>query len=301
MSEYFSRMIRASITGSHARLAIPVAILTIVFAINPADAREVIVQGEPVPPTEAARLDPVCKLIIVEQPMVHLEQRRKEFAQLFDKPEYRMAKNADWFHHRCWAMISKQRSFAAYSPKSRLKYSPKWYAKLFHDDMNYIFKVAPSNWKYMPQMLYEDGDMYLIERDYGNASKNAIRAIGLDPQYSRSYELLADTYSQMGNKKKALEATTEGLKHDPTSKRLIRRHVELGGTPPVVAAQPAAEESTAIESPLAPIEPTPIAEPVKTPAAVVEAPATGPQEVQAAPPTVAPPQSKTNPYCRFCP
>lgn len=300
MSEYFSRMIRACITGNHAGLAMLVAILMIVFSINPANAREVIVQGEPVSPTEAARLDPVCKLIIVEQPMIHLEQRRKEFAQLFDRPEYHMAKNADWVHHRCWAMISKQRSFAAYSPKSRLKYSPKWYAKLFHDDMNYIFKVAPSNWKYMPQMLYEDGDMYLIQRDYGNASKNAIRAIGLDPKYSRSYELLADTYSQMGNKRKALETTTEGLKHDPTSKRLIRRHVELGGTPPVVAAQPAAEASAAIEPPLAPIEPAPVTEPVETPS-VVNAPATDAQEVQAAPPPAAPPQSKTNPYCRFCP
>jgi hypothetical protein len=45
--------------------------------------------------------------------------------------------------------------------------------------MNYIFKVAPPNWKYAA-VLYEDGDMYLIQR-LRQCQQNAIRAIGWTP------------------------------------------------------------------------------------------------------------------------
>lgn len=272
--------------------SIPIALISPIHA----HAAGAVVQGEPVSPTEASRLEPVCRLIIVDQPMVHLEQKQEQYAQLFDRPEFHLAKNATWVHHRCWAMISKQRHFAAYAPNSKLKYSPMWYTRLFHDDMNYIFKVAPSDWEYMPQMLYEDGAMFLIERNYGKASSSAIRAIGLNPKYSRAYELLADTYSQMGNKKKALETTTAGLKHDPRSKRLIRRHVELGGRPPVVEDLPAEIPAKELQEPLVETKP------VVTPQPTIENKAIDtPKNSHSETSPTTQQGNKTNPYCRFCP
>jgi len=115
------------------------------------------------------------------------------------------------------------------------------------------------------------------------------------------YQALADHFYETGNKEKALEMSTEGLKRNPNSTGLKRRYTEFGGklpypealaetipgvetnvmVKPVDKSEPSeAKGEAASDSPdpnkLSTIEPSPQAEPAKI-------------------------GSPKNPYCRFCP
>lgn len=202
--------------------------LASVFLFLSVHASGAIVRGEPVTPAEAASLAPVCKLILIEKPNAHLNRiAQKQNAALFDRPEYRMAKNAIHLHHWCWAAVSRYRYFSATSSQK------KWgYKTAFYDDMDYVIRNMGPNWPYMPLMHVEKGEMYLLDKNYGGAATEAISAINQAPTFARSHVLLVNAYNAMGQKTKALEAATEGLKYSPTSGTLKKLYGEMGGVKP---------------------------------------------------------------------
>jgi len=140
----------------------------------------------------------------------------------------------------------------------------------------------------------------------GEAAVEYIKALRYTPSSSAIYLALADFYQETGDKPKALEMVTEGLRRNPDSKGLKRRYTELGGKLPypetvtkampaeVAGATPPSGEtaSQAADAPPGQIkfkmegkaEPVP-ASAQTTPAEPVAAPKIG---------------SPTNPYCRFC-
>ena len=74
------------------------------------------IRGEPLTQAEIAVLPAVCKLIVVEQPNIHLgagDGPLKEFAPIFEEPQYQLAKGNPHLHHYCWALVSTQRYFRA--------------------------------------------------------------------------------------------------------------------------------------------------------------------------------------------
>lgn len=272
-----------------------------IFLSMSAFATEAIVRDEPVTPAEAASLVPVCKLILIEKPNVHISHTSQvQNAALFDRPEYRMAKNAIHLHHWCRAAVLRDRYFHA---KTSLK---KWgYKTDFHDEMNYVITNMGPSWPYMPLMHVENGEMYLLDKKYGEAAAEALSAIKQAPTFARGHVLLVNTYSAMGQKDKALEMATEGLKYNPASGTLKQLYGELGGSKPypepyakppepsqeVTSQQPAQTKSDDTKSTdEAVTSPQPSSPPVEA------APAPAPADSAA-------PEAPQGPkkYCRFCP
>jgi len=116
------------------------------------------------------------------------------------------------------------------------------------------------------------------------------------------YIAVADNYKESGNKTKALELVTEGLKINPDSKGLKRRYTELGGKLPYPEA---VDKTTPVEGSKVenkPEEKLGVEQPPREAASEV-ADADKPAAQIETIPQVEPPKigSPKNPYCRFCP
>lgn len=254
-------------------------------------AAQTEVRGEPLTQGEIISLPPVCKLILIDKPLSHLEYvgGEQQNAALFDRPEYRMAKNAIHLHHWCWATVSRERYFRASSSQAKFAYK-----EMFHDDIDYVIRNMRPDWEYMPFMHAEKGDMYWWDKNYVGAISEAQKALDQAPDFAKAYILQARTYRALNQKDKALAAATEGLKRNPTSRALKRLYDQVGGKHPYPEpySTPQEQESAA---------PSPQAESLSGAAAAGTEQSKQP-ESQVAPPT-APSENtpKPNPYCRFCP
>jgi tetratricopeptide (TPR) repeat protein len=290
--------------------------LVVILEAVAAPGQAAVVRGETVTAAETAAMPPVCRLIVVEKPNAHIDQyAQRKNAALFDRPEYRMAKNATHVHHWCRAVISRQRYYAARTQQQRRAYMGD-----FYDEMDYVIRNMDPAWPYMPMMHAEKGEMYLLDKKYAEAMNHALSAIKLNPAFARGYVLLVNTYIGMGQKDKALEAATEGVKRNPASSALKKMYDDLGGVKPYPAepvatpAKPALEPEAKPEA--KPEEQDPSAlPPVSTgefksadeEAAVVH-PLRSPEEVAPPPESAAPSPESAAPapagpkkYCRFCP
>lgn len=272
------------------------------LAISPCTL-SAVVRGETVTAAEAATLAPVCRLILIEKPNAHIDHiAQKKNAALFDRPEYRMAKNAIHLHHWCRAAVTRHRYFNASSPQKK-----RGYKSDFHDEMDYVIRNMGPAWPYTPLLLAEKGEMFLLDKKYPEASSQALNAIQLNPAFARAHVLLVNVYNAMGQKDKALEAATEGVRHNPGSATLKRMYDELGGAKPYpepVARpvspepqpQPQPEASTDLPPPSSgEFKAAEEAEAVTYPLRPPDAADAPPDAASAEPP---PGQKK---YCRFCP
>jgi tetratricopeptide (TPR) repeat protein len=155
-------------------------------------------------------------------------------------------------------------------------------------------------WVYLPLVHAEIAESHLAENNFSLAIKSAIKAIELDPRHVNAYWILSDSYQALGNKKKALEFVTEGLRHVPGARALVRRYRELGGSDPMPEPYPRDGRDQ-------PVEPT--GEPEAVTPAIDEAPGQvesqetiEPNPVQQTTDAPAMPEKPPgNPYCRFCP
>ena len=258
-----------------------------------------VVRGEPVTPAEAASLVPVCKLILIEKPNAHIDHiAQKQNAALFDRPEYRMAKNAIHLHHWCRAAVLRDRYFNADSPLKKRGYKAD-----FHDEMDYVIRNMGPDWPYMPLMHVENGEMYLLEKKYGEAATEALSAIYQTPTFARGHVLLVNAYSAMGQKNKALEAATEGVKYNPTSGSLKRLYDEMGGAKPYPEPYAKPAEATPTPSTQQPAQSTDTGEKPSNEGATPPQPSQQSGEAAPVPAPVGPAATEPAPnkYCRFCP
>lgn len=275
-----------------------------------APVQAAVVRGETVTAAETAAMPPVCKLIVVEKPNAHIDQyAQRKNAALFDRPEYRMAKNATHVHHWCRAVISRQRYYAARTQQQRRAYMGD-----FYDEMDYVIRNMDPAWPYMPMMHAEKGEMYLLDKKYAEAMNHALSAVKLNPAFSRGYVLLVNVYIGMGQKDKALEAATEGIKRNPASSALKKMYDDLGGVKPYPAepvatpAKPAQEPEAKPETKPEEQDPSAQLPPVSTDEfksadeeAAVTQPLRSPEEAPPPPDSAAPAPSGPKKYCRFCP
>lgn len=274
----------------------PRHLLFSILAITCAQVHALEIRGEPASEADIATLPPVCKLILIEQPGVHHVVGQREHPELFERPEYRMAKGNPHLHHYCWSLIHKQRYFRAQGATQK-----NYRFTQFMGDIGYVLTNADKDWPYFHVMLLEEADLLIVRRDFPQAILKIQEALSHEPKYEKAYVLLYDAYLGMGDKKKAIKAAQDGLIDNPRSKPLRRRLKEQGILPPPPPPEPAAEttldtaadtttpsqslpdvakkqgnnsnqtqESTEIDGALKPVE-TPV---IGTP---------------------------DNPYCRFCP
>ena len=184
-------------------------------------------------------------------------------------------------------------------------------------DMKYYLEVAINSFDYELSHTKEDdirrdirrGEAHLgkaralkLMGRNGEAAAEFNKALRYKPDSQDIYQALADYYQEAGNKQKAMEMATEGLKRNPSSKGLKRRYTEFGGKLPypeaVDKAMPA-EEVRAEIKPVEKLEAAPssgvttgqASDPTKLTAPIGPTPETEPPKIG----------SPKNPYCRFCP
>lgn len=202
-----------------------VVMLPFCFAASPIQAAEdwLRIRGENATGADIVTLPPVCKLIMIERPGIHGPVGQGDHPELFERPEYRLAKGNIHLHHYCWALISKQRYFRASSAGQR-----NYYFSQFMGDIDYVIKNSSESWPYFYVMYIEQGSMLLIRGDYPASLAKADMALKQKPGEETAYALKFDIYMAMGDKKKAIESAQEGLKANPASKRLRKRLLQAG-------------------------------------------------------------------------
>lgn len=192
-------------------------------------------------------------------------------------------------------------------------------------DMRHYLNDSISNFDYVLTHTQEDyvmrGEVHVgkaralkLAGKKGEAAAEYIKALRYNPNSSAIYLALADYYQETGNKPKALEMVTEGLRRNPDSKGLKLRYTELGGKRPYpepvkpeqpATASPVESSQTSTSPAAAPRDPTSPAGEQKSPE-IPPAGGTSPamkaaHQASSGTSSGAPIGSPSNPWCRFCP
>lgn len=292
-----------------------------IFASPLASAVEV--RGEQVSQADISMLTPVCKLIMIENPNVHLKAGGGPLpgdAPLFERPGYGMGKDNPHLHHYCWALVHKMRYFRAGTAHEKdFRFSQ------FIGDIDYVLRKSRTDWPYFHVLLVDQAEMMKMRGDYPYSILKIDEALRHKPDYERAYALKSDVYLAMGDKKKAADAAQEGLDKIPRSKFLRWRLEQLGvkvPPPPEPDADSEKENESDTETEAAGDSATAEqANETNAPdSSVIAAPDNDNETGQGAetrpdtpidtdsagkdqdkPETETDGQPKNNPYCRFCP
>ncbi|MBU1225209.1 MAG: hypothetical protein KKA22_13440 [Gammaproteobacteria bacterium] len=201
--------------------------------------------------------------------------------------------NAMHMHHYCDGLRFIDRAFAAIGNKRERQY----YLERSIAGFDYVLRATQESFSMRGEVhVGKARALKLMDRKAEAVVEfnNALRYKFDSPDV---FLALADHYRDTGDRQRALEMATEGLKHNPNSKGLKRRYTEFGGKLPypeavdkTMLAEESKEEINPEVKPEAvtgeisgqakdadePMAPTPPAEPAKI-------------------------GTPKNPYCRFCP
>ncbi|MHB8760548.1 MAG: tetratricopeptide repeat protein [Thiobacillus sp.] len=252
-------------------------VLTVLAALLPLPAALAVWAPSP---AEMAALPPYCAA------------RFNEGSPAFRSWRTSMGSDFVHLHHYCAGInfINRARASVSAARKDMLVAAVR--------EFDYVLDHVSSGFHLRSEILMNRGvALSLLKRD-GEAIGNLLEAIKLDPRQPRAYSALADLYGKQ-NPGKALEAVSEGLRHNPDAKALQRRYTELGGKLPypaaIVAPAPVAPSEEAAGAAAEKAAPAADSAAAIAPAA---APAPAPAQDAPAPAKIG---SPTNPYCRFCP
>lgn len=193
-------------------------------------------------------------------------------------------------HHYCAGLNYVNRYWAAKNKKDR-----SYYLENAMNNFDYMVRAEKPDFALRSELYSSRGEVFKLQGRTGEAERDFRHAIELDPKLTRPYLQLIDLYEGRKQRKQALEVAKLGVRHNPDSKAMQRRYLELGGSQPfpepfvpaITAPEPtpqvSAESAQAATSETADVEPV--------------APATPEPAAVTPPPTGSP----TNPYCRFCP
>jgi tetratricopeptide (TPR) repeat protein len=230
---------------------------------------------------EFASLPPFCK--------VKMQSDR-------NSPEYKawestLGKDFLHTHHYCVGLNFINRYY-----RSRSKQDKIYNLDNALDNMTYMVEHASPDYSLMPDVYLNRGLAYSLMNRKGEAVADMIKAIELDPQQVKAYNVLADFYAGTRQQGKALETVTDGLRHAPDAKSLQRRYKELGGKLPYPEPLRPAPAAAAGKP-----APEPAGETPATPASAAGGTAAPTAAATSAPVAPAKIGTPKNPYCRFCP
>ncbi|MGB9128230.1 MAG: hypothetical protein WCB97_01140 [Thiobacillus sp.] len=206
--------------------------------------------------------------------------------------------NTMHMHHYCDGLRFLDR---AYSASIRNKREVKYNVDVAIGNFNYILSHTKDDYVMRGEVHVGIARALKLLGRKGAAVAEFYKALRYDLGTADAFQALADYYLETGNKEKALEMTTEGLRRIPDTKGLKRRYTELGGKlpyPEPLVKQPSPAPAAEVAS----SSPSPNPATVTSPEANVPA---APADQPAAP-SISPPEppkigSPTNPWCRFCP
>jgi tetratricopeptide (TPR) repeat protein len=206
--------------------------------------------------------------------------------------------NTMHMHHYCDGLRFFDRALASMGDKEDRRH----YLNESTGNFGYVLGHTQENYVMRGEVHVGMARALKLAGKKGEAAGEYIKALRYFPNASAIYQALADLFQDMGDKRKALEMITEGLKQSPDSKGLKRRYTELGGklpypeavakTMPTEMAGVQFKPEVSPETAPSPGETTSQA----TDGTKLTAP-TGPTP-QIEPPKIGSPK---DPYCRFCP
>jgi len=200
--------------------------------------------------------------------------------------------NTKSMHHYCDGLRFLDRAYALMGNKRQMGYN----LNIAIDNLNYVLNATQKNYAMRGEVHVAKARALKLMGRKAEAVAELGKALEYEFDSPDVYQTLADHFHETGNKQKALEMATEGLKRNPDSKGLKRRYTEFGGKLPYPEA---VEKSKPVEA--SKEETTPVVKPEAAPAAGgAPSQATAPTEPA---PQIEPPKigSPNNPYCRFCP
>jgi tetratricopeptide (TPR) repeat protein len=211
-----------------------------------------------------------------------------------ESPEYKLWERSlgpdfQHTHHYCDGLNLLNRYY-----RSRSEQSKRFNLGSALGNFDYMVSHANPGYSLMPDVYLNRGVTYSLMKNAAKAVTDMNKALEMNPQLVKAYNVLADYYVGIKQERKALEIVSTGLQHNPGMKGLQRRYRDLGGKlpyPDAIQPKPAELAGPAANDPT----------PVPTTPAVASEPAPTPVIAPAEP--IAQPKigSPKNPYCRFCP
>ena len=197
-------------------------------------------------------------------------------------------------HHYCYALVSINRYYAARSPRMQA-----FNLQNAHNDLSYVVRAASQSYSLMPEIYLHRGVVLTLMKKDGEALRDLLKALELNPKLIRGYTLVSDYYIKIKLPDEALKVVTEGLRHNPGNAHLQRLYQKSGGKLPYPESiTPEPEKSLQPSS--TPAAPSPAT--MQMPAMDDKLPTqsqTGPP-VDGSPPANAKIGTPSNPWCRFC-
>ncbi|BAN36770.1 TPR repeat-containing protein [Sulfuricella denitrificans skB26] len=204
--------------------------------------------------------------------------------------------NSAHMHHYCDGLRFLNRAYAAIGNKQEMGH----YLNESINNFDYVLGHTQEDYAMRGEVHMGKARALKLMGKHWEAAAEFTKILRYSPDSPEVYQALADYHQEMGNKPKALEMATEGLRRNPGSQALKRRYTELGGKLPypeavaiTVPTEATRDEVKEVTSEAAP--PSGEATSQATDDANLTAP-TGPTP-QNDPPKIG---SPTNPYCRFC-
>lgn len=205
--------------------------------------------------------------------------------------------NAQNMHHYCDGLRFLDRAYAAMGNKKEMQF----YLKESIGGFDTVLRATPESYPLRGEFHVGKARALKLMGRNAEAAAEYDKALRYKLDTPDVYIAIADYYKESGNKKKALELVTDGLKINPDSKGLKRRYTEFGGKLPYPEA---ADKTASTKESKAEVKPEAGPEVEQQPPGDVvgetaDKPTTPPEVIpQAEPPKIG---SPTNPYCRFCP
>lgn len=209
---------------------------------------------EPLEINEVMFLEPVCVLIFKHYNLYDKDNSLQQWyiqlkgSPLLEMPENNIAKGVSSFHHYCWSKVAENRYYREMNPMKKAglsKYAANNY-KFVIDHSEY----RPADWPYLPKLYVDYGNALMLGGKLPQ-SPLAIDAFETALRYNKAFVpamiALANVYEKLGEKNKALEYVTEGLRYKPNSNGLKGLYEELGGKPPYPEPYPSNQPASHVE------------------------------------------------------
>lgn len=127
-------------------------------------------------------------------------------------------------HHWCDALAAINRYYAHLADPQRSDF----YLKEAIGDISYVLRKADDSFVMLPEMLTQRGKVYALLKQPGKAAADFVKAIKVNPKYSRAYLYYADLFLDLKQPEQAKQVIKAGLAANPQSKELLKRAQRLG-------------------------------------------------------------------------
>ncbi|NMG28296.1 tetratricopeptide repeat protein [Aromatoleum evansii] len=131
-------------------------------------------------------------------------------------------------HHWCDCVRFRYRAVRSIGDKSSFNYNTGQALQ----GCDYVIRAVPSGSRILPKVHVDKGLVLKLRGETRVAAQEFQRALSLDPSEAKAYSELSLLQEESGQRTAARDTVALGLQHNPESKLLRKRYLELGGKEP---------------------------------------------------------------------